>query len=106
MDHPKENLRLIEAKELEPYAGFDHGEVLSSTGDTLGSVDGFVLDTTSGVPCYVVVDAGGWFKSKFFLLPIEKAHLDNDEHCVTADLEKEDVNEFPGFDKDEFKTLH
>ena len=106
MDHPKENLRLIEAKEIEPYAGFDHRDVISSTGDRLGSVDGFVLDTNSGTPCYVVVDAGGWFKSRFFLLPIEKAHLDSQRHSVTADLSKEDVNEFPGFDKDEFETLH
>ena len=106
MDHPKENLRLVDVKELEPYAGFDHMRVTSSAGDDLGSVDGFVLDTTSGMPCYVVVDAGGWFKSKYFLLPMDKAHLDNEEHCVAADLSKDDVNEFPGFDKDEFKTLH
>jgi len=106
VDHPKENLRLIDAKEIEPYAAFDHGDVVSSAGDTLGSVDGFVLDTHSGAPCYVVVDAGGWFKSRFFLLPIENAHLDQTRHRVTADLSIEDVKEFPGFDKDEFQTLH
>ncbi len=105
MDHPKPNLRIVEAKDMEPFAGFDHTPVTSSTGDNLGSVDGFVVDTTSGDPCYVVVDAGGWFKSKFFLLPMDKAHLDNAEAGVTADLSKEDVNEFPGFDKSEFKEL-
>src|SRR4051812_21339168 len=106
MDHPKDNLRIIEAKDMEPLANFDHTEVTSPSGDKLGSVDGFVLDTISGDPCYVVVDAGGWFKSKHFLLPMQKAHLNNADCSVTADLSKEEVNEFPGFDKDEFKSLH
>jgi hypothetical protein len=106
VDHPKPNLRIVEAKEMEPLADFDHTPVTSSTGDTLGSVDGFVVDIASGDPCYVVVDAGGWFKSKHFLLPMQKAHLDNTQHCVTADLSKDDVNEFPGFDKGEFRELH
>jgi len=106
VDHPKENLRIVDAKDMEPLAGFDHTPVTSSTGDTLGNVDGFVVDTASGEPCYVVVDAGGWFKSRHFLLPMQKARLDTPQHCVTAELSKDDVNEFPGFDKSEFKELH
>ena len=105
MDHPKENLRIIEAKELEPLAGFDHIPVTSSSGDKLGSVDGFVVDKISGAPCYVVVDAGGWFKSKYFLLPMQNARLDVSQHSVTAELSKADVNEFPGFDKEDFREL-
>ena len=48
-------------------------DVESPSGEHLGDVDGFIVDSESGRPYYVVVDAGGWFKSKHFLLPIGHA---------------------------------
>jgi bacteriocin-like protein len=51
------------------------------------------------------VDAGGWFRSKYFLLPMQNALLNSEQRSVVADLSRENVDEFPGFDKSEFKEL-
>jgi hypothetical protein len=103
MDHPRPWLRLIDADDLDDsIVDFEKLKVRSSTGDTLGHVDGFVVDRDSGRPYYVVVDAGGWFKSKHFLLPIGHAQLDEDRDAILTDLGRERVDRFPGFDKDEF----
>jgi hypothetical protein len=79
--------------------------VRTGSGDKLGKVDGFVVDVDSGRPYYVVVDAGGWFKSKHFLLPIGHAQLDRDKDAIVADLTLDHVKNFPGFDKDKFASL-
>jgi len=105
MDHTKPNLRISEAKELEAWARFDHAEVTTPSGEKLGEVEGFVVDTQLGGPSYVVVDAGGWFTSKYFLLPMKNAQLDQSRPVVMADLTREEVREFPGFDKDEFSSI-
>ena len=49
---------------------FDGMEVKGLDNEKLGKVDGFIIDKSSVRPYYVVVNAGGWFKSKYFLLPI------------------------------------
>ena len=70
MDHPKPNLKIVDASEYQTGQEFDGASVITATGEELGNVEGFVVDTNSGQPSYVVVDAGGWFTSKYFLLPM------------------------------------
>jgi hypothetical protein len=106
MDHPRPWLRLVDAGDLDDSpVDFDNLKVRNAAGDKLGTVDGFVVDRDSGRPYYVVVDAGGWFKSKHFLLPIGHARLDDDRDALVTDLDKERVNRFPGFSKGEFDKL-
>ena len=73
--------------------------------ETLGSVDGFVVDNTSMRPYYVVVDSGGWFKSKDFLVPIGRARIDDDRDALVVDIPKARIERFPGFDRSEFERL-
>ena len=80
-------------------------DIESPTGEHLGDVDGFVVDASSGRPYYIVVDAGGWFKSKEYLLPVGHAALDADRQVFVTSLGREHVDRFPGFDKDEFEKL-
>ena len=80
-------------------------DIESPTGEHLGDVDGFVVDASSGRPYYIVVDAGGWFKSKEYLLPVGHAALDADRQVLVTSLGREHVDRFPGFDKDEFEKL-
>jgi hypothetical protein len=106
MDHPRPWLRIVDASDLEDTdIEFEKLPVRTASGDKLGRVDGFVVDVDSGRPYYVVVDAGGWFKSKDFLLPIGHAHLDADRDAIVADLTRDHVKNFPGFDKGEFQSL-
>jgi PRC-barrel domain protein len=106
MDHPKPWLRYVEADELEsPSVNFADVKAESSSGEQLGEIDGFVVDARSGRPYYAAIDAGGWFKSKLFLLPIGHTTFDRTRKRLVADVTRERVNNFPGFDRREFETL-
>jgi hypothetical protein len=106
VDHPLPWLRYIDADDVEDQAiDFDGLKVRNAQMEKLGEVDGFIVDSDNGRPYYVVVDAGGWFKSKHFLLPIGQVRLDDDNDALVTELSKERVHRFPGFDKDEFAKM-
>lgn len=106
MDHALPWLRYVDADDLDDTnVDFDGMRVESPTGEHLGDVDGFIVDSETARPYYVVVDTGGWFKSKHFLLPIGHAQFDEGNEALRADLTRDRVERFPGFDKDEFTTL-
>ncbi len=106
MDRPLPWLKYVDAGDLDDdRVDFDGLNVESPTGEHLGGVDGFIVDVENGRPYYVVVDAGGWFKSKDYLLPIGQARLDIQREVLVADLTRDRIEAFPGFDLDEFDTL-
>jgi hypothetical protein len=106
MDHPRPWLRYVDADALDDKTfDFDALEVTSPSGDKLGRVEGFILDVDSGRPYHVVVEAGHWFKHKHFLLPIGHVALDAGSKKLIADVSKERVERFPGFDRSEFEKL-
>jgi hypothetical protein len=99
-------LRYVDADELEDDAiDFDGMNVQSPSGEHLGNVDGFIVDSDSGRPYYAVVDAGGWFRSKHFLMPVGHLRVDGDAEALVADLDRSRVEKFPGFNRDEFEKM-
>jgi len=106
VNHPQPWLKYVDAGDMkDEQIDFDGLNVESPTGEHLGDVDGFIVDTTDARPYYVVVDAGGWFKSKEFLLPIGQARFDAGREALVTDLARDRIDAFPGFDKDEFGKL-
>ena len=106
MDHPYPWLKYLPADDLEDQSvDFDGMKVASPSGEDLGKVEGFIVDADSGRPYYVAVDAGGWFKSKHFLLPVGHARFDANLKGLLADVPKERVERFPGFDLSTFDTM-
>jgi hypothetical protein len=106
MDHPHPSLKYVDAKDLDDKAvKFAGLEVDGIDGEKLGKVEGFIIDVNSGRPYHVVVGAGHWFRHKHFLLPIGHAVLDETGKTLIADITKERVERFPGFDKDKFGKL-
>jgi PRC-barrel domain protein len=106
VDHPLPWLKYMDADDLDHEAiDFDGMHVESPNGAHLGDVDGFIVDSDSGRPYYVVVDAGGWFKSKHFLLPVGHTSFDAANEVLRADLTRDQVQKFPGFDRGEFEKL-
>jgi hypothetical protein len=81
---------------------FDGLDVVNSAGEKLGDVNGFIVDADSARPYHVVVDSKGWFKTKHYLLPIGHAQLDTQRKVLVADLPKDRIKKFPGFDLDTF----
>jgi hypothetical protein len=106
VDHPLPWLKYLDADDLDDGGvDFEEMNVESAAGEHLGKIDGFIVDSDSGRPYYVVVDASGWFKTKHFLLPVGHAHLDANNEALRADLTRDRVERFPGFNKDEFDQL-
>jgi len=106
MDHPRPGLRYVDASDLDDSKiKFNRLEVQGIDGQKLGTVEGFIIDRNSARPYYVVVDAGGWFKSKHFLAPIGHIAFAPGDSKLVADLTKDRVKNYPGFDKSEFKKM-
>jgi len=106
MNRPLPWLRYVDASSLDDdVIDFDGLNVESPAGEHLGDVDGFIVDAKSSRPYYVVVDAGGWFKSKHFLLPVGHTRFDEGEEALVTELARERIDRFPGFDKDNFEKL-
>jgi hypothetical protein len=106
MDHPRPWLRYVDADDLDDKTfDFDDAEVVDQAIEKLGSVDGFIIDVNSGRPYYLVVEAGHWFKHKYFLVPIGYVGMSADGKRFVADLPKARAQRFPGFDRGEFEKL-
>ena len=106
MDHPFPRLRYIDASKVnDATLDLDSLDVRNPDGEPLGTVEGLVVDVEAQRPVYVVVDAGGWFKARLFLLPIGEVHLDGTRQALVASISKAQVDGFPGFDSSEFEKL-
>src|SRR3989442_12607459 len=106
MDRPRPWLRYVNADDLDDTTvKFASMRVENAQDEKLGTVDGFIIDVDTARPYYVVVDSGGWFKSKHYLVPVGHARLDEERGVMLADLTRERIKRFPGFDKDEFAKL-
>jgi hypothetical protein len=106
VDHPKSWLRYVDADKVDDQSlDIDGMKVRNAAGDRLGEVDGVIVDARSGRTYYIAVNAGGWFKTRQFLLPIGEVRLDSDHDSLVVPLTKEQVGGFPGFDKDVFDKL-
>jgi PRC-barrel domain protein len=108
MDHPKPWLRYVDAKDLEDAdktLKFNGMEAADPAGEKLGKLEGFIIDARTGRPFHVVINAGHWFKHKHVLVPVGHLMLDATGQRMIADISKERVSRFPGFDKTEFEKL-
>ena len=106
MDHPRPGLKYVTVGELDrSKKSFENFTVDDPAGETLGKLEGFILDTDNASPYYVVVNAGGWFRSKHVLVPIGHVALDTKSKKLIADVPKERVKRFPGFDLNLFPQL-
>jgi len=93
-------LRYVDAEQVRRSdAGLMVGaEVRDRRNEHVGELDGFVVDMKTGQPRYAVVDAGGWFKSDRFLLPIAHLHK-TAEGTLCTDIDKSAIARYPEFDE-------
>ena len=99
-------LRYLDADDLDDsVVDFDGLDVRGRADDALGEVDGFLVDPGSGRVLYVVVDSGGWFTSRRFLIPIGHATIDRERPALRADLSRDSLRSYPEFDERRFREL-
>jgi len=78
--------------------------VRNGDGEDLGSITDFVMDVRSGRVAYAVLDFGGLFGigNKLFAVPFEAMNLNTVDECFVLNVEKDRLEDAPGFDKDDW----
>ena len=95
----------------------DHNQLLSAAslkgtaivnreGENLGNLEEIMLHLDSGDVAYAVVSFGGFLGmgDKHFAVPWDALTVDTNEHRIVLDVDRERLENAPGFDKDAWPT--
>ncbi|HMD82143.1 MAG TPA: PRC-barrel domain-containing protein [Anaerolineales bacterium] len=77
-------------------------KVVNTAGEQLGSITELMIDLDDGLIAYAVLSFGGilGMGNKLFAIPWEAITIDTENHNVILDVDKEVLENAPGFDKD------
>ena len=99
-------LRYLDADDVsDDVVDYDGLDVVGSDGDKIGDLDGFIVDPDAGRLYHLVVDSGGWFRSRQFLLPVGHAQLDANRRALVVDVTKDALARYPEFHHDRFREF-
>lgn len=78
--------------------------IKNSQGEDLGKIEELMIDLEEGRVSYAVVSFGGFLgvNSKFFAIPWGMLYVDTDQECVILDMDREVLENAPGFDKNKW----
>jgi sporulation protein YlmC with PRC-barrel domain len=81
--------------------------VRNSVGDDLGKIDEIMIHIPSGKVAYAVLSFGGiiGIGSKLFAVPWSALKVDEDRKCFILDVDKQTLENAPGFDKDNWPDM-
>jgi hypothetical protein len=101
-----DTLRFVEAEKLETPAGRLNDFVLVSPSDAkLGTLDGVLVSPQERQVRYYVVNAGGWFFGRRYLLPATPARVEPERHALQVDVEPEDLDQLARTDLHQFASF-
>jgi sporulation protein YlmC with PRC-barrel domain len=82
-------------------------KVVNRLGEQLGEIQDIMLDVPSGRIAYAVLSFGGvlGIGDKLFAIPWSALTLDADRECFVLDIDKEQLKNAPGFDKDHWPSM-
>ena len=77
-------------------------KVVNTAGEHLGNIKELMIDLDGGLIAYAVLSFGGilGFGDKLFAIPWEALTIDEENHSMILDVDKELLKDAPGFDKD------
>lgn len=81
--------------------------VKNNANENLGDIAEIVIDKVSGKVNYLVLDFGGvlGFGNKYFAVPWQLFMYDNEDDCFLLNVDKHDLKNAPGFDKDHWPNF-
>lgn len=103
VEHPttyRSRLRYLDSRDCR----LDRLSVASPSGDALGTLDGLVLDEATGRPVYVVVDSGGWFVGRRYLMPVGLVERTEDG-TLQSSLTRDTLRRYPEFTPQAFLAM-
>lgn len=77
-------------------------KVINTAGEQLGTIKELMIDLDGGLIAYAVLSFGGilGMGDKLFAIPWEAFTIDTDNHTFILNVDKEVLENAPGFDKD------
>ncbi|MFN8060851.1 MAG: PRC-barrel domain-containing protein [Vicinamibacterales bacterium] len=66
--------------------------------ESLGSIEGFILDASTGHVRFVIIDSGAWFTGGSYLVPPSFARIDWKQRVLWLDTPRAALARFPKFD--------
>lgn len=73
--------------------------------EKLGKIDDVIFDHSTGSIKYVVVDTGGWFSTKKFLVPPQRMHASADhDGDFNVNLDKQEIEAFPPYNESDLHS--
>jgi ferritin-like metal-binding protein YciE len=97
-------IRYVSLDDLSAAADYRDFRIRNRGGDDLGRIDGFLVDA-SGRPYYLVVDSGGLFVGRRYIVPIGNTDLRRTERFIDVDLTKDTLKRYPEFHRDAFLAM-
>ena len=81
--------------------------VRNPAGEDLGKAHDLMIDLQSGRVAYVVLSYGGvlGIGNKLFAVPWDAIKVDEDQKCLLLDMDKQRLENAPGFDKDNWPDM-
>ena len=85
----------------------DRDSVVNAQGEDLGKIEDIMLDVERGRIAYAVLSFGGLLGmgDKLFAIPWSALTLDADRHCFVLNVDKQRLDNAPGFDKDHWPAM-
>jgi ferritin-like metal-binding protein YciE len=103
---PWARLRYLDADDLDDSTlDYRTLTIRGRTGDDLGSLDGFVVERASGRPIYYVIDSGGWFMGRRYLIPVGRVSLDASRTSLVVDADRDTITSYPEFSTNAFLAM-
>lgn len=81
--------------------------VRNLTGETLGTIEEFMIDLETGKIAYCVLSFGGipGTGDKLFAIPFRAMTLDTEDHAFVLDIDRERLARAPGFDRNAWPDM-
>ncbi len=81
-------------------------KVVSTTGEELGTLKELMIDMDAGRINYAVLSFGGFLGlgDKLFAIPWEALTINPEGHTFTLNVDKDQLENAPGFDKDNWPS--
>ena len=103
MEQVDSTLRYVSAEHIDtPTGPLDGAVVVSPNDETIGTLDGMVIDPIERHVRYFVVRSRKWLTSHLHLAPATPARLDSERKALHVDISPEDLRQLREIRSDTF----
>lgn len=94
-------------KPLLSSSSIEGDSVKNAQGEDLGTIQDLMINTETGDIQYAVMSFGGFLGmgDKYFAVPWEALAVDFENECMILNVDKDKLENAPGFDKDNWPNL-